>query len=118
MKHAKESVPSFSKLARNVRWGIAQGASFEAIASIVVTLFEIPQWRIYQEHVWVVVATYFAAGIGAGAVVGLLRQFTRHPIGALIIGIVAGIPVAIALNMADNSPQWGPIVGVLSASLR
>ena len=100
---------SLSKIGRNVRWGVAQGASFSAIACVVVTLFEIPQWHMYREHVWVVVATYLGAGIGVGAVVGLLRPFTRHLIGAMVVGIVAAIPFAVALNLAASLPRVGPI---------
>lgn len=93
----------------DVRWGITQGAWFSAIASVSVSLFEIPQWQVYRQHVWLVVATYFAAGIGAGAVVGLLRPLTRHLIGAMVVGVVAAIPFAVALNVAGTSPNWGPI---------
>lgn len=105
----KESVVNLLDVGRNLRWGIAQGASFAAIASITVSVFEIPQWHIYGPHLWVVVGTYFAAGVGAGAVVGVLRPLTRHLIGALVIGIIAAVPVAIAVSLAASSPKWGPI---------
>lgn len=94
---------------RNIRWGLTQGASFSAIACVVVTLFEVPQWHTYRAHVWVVVAFYFGSGIGAGAVIGLLRPFTRHLIGAMVVGIVAAIPFAVALNLAASSPRVGAI---------
>lgn len=104
-----EAAVNLVGIGRNVRWGVVQGASFAAIASVVVSVFQIPQWHIYGQHLWVVVGTYFAAGIGAGAVVGLLRPLARHLIGALVIGIVAAVPVGIAVSLAASSPKWGPI---------
>lgn len=104
-----ESAVSLLDVGRNVRWGVVQGASFAAIASLVVSLFEIPQWHIYGPHLWVVVGTYFSAGVGAGAVVGVLRPLTRYLIGALAIGIIAAVPVAIVVSLAASSPKWGPI---------
>ncbi len=54
----------------NIRWGLTQGASFSAIACVVVTLFEIPQWHTYREHVWVVVGFYFGSGSARALLLG------------------------------------------------
>lgn len=100
---------SLGEFSVNVRWGIGQGAAFAAIASVVVTLSQVSQWHVYAAHIWLVLATYFFAGIGAGAVVGALRPFTRHLIGAMLVGIVAAVPFAIALGAVAGSTALGNI---------
>jgi hypothetical protein len=94
---------NLSDLGRNIRWGVVQGAWFSGIASVVVTLFELPKWSVYKQHVWVVVGCYFAAGLGAGAIVGLLRPLTRRLIGALLTGVLAAIPFATVLSVLYGS---------------
>jgi hypothetical protein len=101
---------SLAVIGRNVRWGIGQGVAFAAIASVAVTLFEIPRWEIYRPHIWLVVGSYFAAGISVGAVVGLLRQLTRWLIGAILVGIIAAVPFAVVLGMFSDNMTFSPHV--------
>ena len=44
-----------------------------------------------------VIVAYYAAAVGAGALVGLLGPLVRGTFGAIVVGIIACIPIAFAI---------------------
>lgn len=92
--------PRDRTLSQNIRWGVANGARFAAVLSGLVALVELPRGALTAARLFVVIAAYFASGITAGVVVGVMRQWTRRKVGALLVGIVAAVPVGIALQLA------------------
>jgi hypothetical protein len=52
--------------------------------------------------------TYTTGGVTAGAIVGLLRPWTKNAIGATIVGVVAGIPFMLAafIGFTDSPRPW------------
>lgn len=67
--------------------------------------------EIAGSQLWLVIAAYFASGISAGLVVGLVRPWTRRRLGAILVGIVAAFPAGLALQLAydldtRNAFRW------------
>jgi hypothetical protein len=87
-------------LSQDIRWGVANGVLFAAVLSGLVALVEIPRGAFTASRLWLVIAAYFASGITAGFVVGLVRPWTRRRVVALLVGIAAAVPVGIALQLA------------------
>ena len=93
-------------LSQNVRWGVAYGLLFAAVLSGLVIPVGFARGALTASRMWLVIASYFASGISAGLVVGLVRPWTRRKVGALFVGIVAAVPVGIALQLAyDTAAQ-------------
>lgn len=70
-----------------------------------------------------VVVTYVTIGVVGGGIVGILRPFTRHRLGAHAVGFIvgllgaAGITVVLAGSpLTWEVPQWGSIAVVGSAA--
>lgn len=93
-------MPLNSTLSKNVRWGVANGALFAAVFSCLVALVRAPTGELTGSRLLLVISTYFASGISAGLVVGILRPWTRRRAGAILVGIVAAVPVGIAVQLA------------------
>ena len=93
-------MPPNRRLSRDIRWGVANGALFAAVLSGLVAIVRAPSGELTGSRLWLVIATYFASGISAGLVVGILRPWTRRRIGAVLVGIVAAVPVGIAIGLA------------------
>jgi hypothetical protein len=89
---------------KNLRWGILSGMAFATLFSAWIILLAIVRrsWEFDSYHVsaWQIILSYFAGGIGGGAVVGLARPITRYRLGAAVVGLVAAIPVAFAVEFA------------------
>ncbi len=90
-------------VSQNVRWGLANGALFAAVVSALVILLTLTRGELTASHVWLVVAAYFASGMSAGLVVGLLREWTRRRVGAVLVGVVAAVPVGVALQLTYDT---------------
>lgn len=118
----------------NVKRGIALGLIFAALYSLyVIVLFAVAGSEPFDKHhtsVLTVVASYFAGGISAGAIVGALRPYAVSRFGASLIGIVASFFVFFGIALASKGfpshwtePVWEAIVvlsvffGVVSANI-
>jgi len=68
-----------------------------------VILLTLTRGELTASHVWLVVAAYLASGMSAGLVVGLLREWTRRRVGAVLVGVVAAVPVGVALQLTYDT---------------
>ena len=92
-------------LLSNVVWGIKWGLVYAAIycAWVVVLIvlngsLTIPFRKDMPVNALLVMATYLWGGVTAGAVLGLLRPLARHRWGAAMVGLAAGLPVALGVR--------------------
>jgi hypothetical protein len=84
-------------MTRRVLLGIVWGTSFASLYSayvvVVATVSGSPAFAKDGVTLQGVVLTYFAGGVVAGAIVGVLLPLRRSFIGAIVIGIAAALPV-------------------------
>ena len=102
-------------LSQNIRWGVAYGLLFAVVLSGLVIPLAFARGALTVSRMWLVIASYFASGISVGLVVGLVRPWTRRKGGALLVGLVAAVPVGIALQLAydtaaEQSFSWVMLV--------
>jgi len=99
----------------NLRWGLTNGALFGVVFSALIAILGLlrgsAHWDAYSLELWQIILVYFAGCISAGAIVGLLRPLTKHRVGAMGVGAVAGVPVAIILQIAAGG-DGGPTRGI------
>lgn len=95
--------PSFPQ---NVLWGIRRGLSAALAFSAYVLLLYLfrgaAPFEANDTSLGAVIAAYLFGGLVAGAIIGLLRPFTKRKVGAIIAGIVAAVPVYAAVVFAVN----------------
>lgn len=91
---------------RNARWGIVGGLVVAAIYSVWIIILMFVQGSVTltvrgQEQVngVVVIASYLVGGVGGGAVVGILRPLLARKAGAAIVGVIAAIPMILAVRV-------------------
>ena len=122
-------MPLNSALSKNIRWGVTNGALFAAVFSVLAMFIAGSRGEIAGSQLWLVIAAYFASGISAGLVVGLVRPWTRRRLGAILVGIVAAVPAGLALQLAydldtRNAFRWSValvfalIAGMLGGLIR
>jgi RsiW-degrading membrane proteinase PrsW (M82 family) len=89
---------------RNVLWGVKAGLFFASFYSLFVLLLYAFRGEEPSESKGVsllaVVVTYFIGGVLGGAIVGLLRPFTRERWGAIVVGMIAALPVVLGFSFA------------------
>ena len=96
-----------------VKGTVLIGLAFACIYSLYVCglyLLEGPQpFERLHTTLGVVVLSYFAGGIAAGTIVGLLKPLARSRPGAIIVGITAAFFVFLGIGIAsDGLPtRWG-----------
>jgi hypothetical protein len=97
----------------NIRWGVWWGLRFAAFFTAIVLLEYIALGPAPFDRVGfslqTTIATYFASGIIAGAVVGALRPLTNTFYGSVGVGIVGAFVVAAAIVSVKFGPpdRWG-----------
>jgi hypothetical protein len=99
-----------ASILRNVRWGVLNGLLYAAIGFVIVAVVALVRGQNrfgqYGLSMGTVFLTYTTGGIAAGAIVGLLRPWTKNAIGATIVGVVAGIPFMLAAFIGfGDSPR-------------
>lgn len=54
------------------------------------------------------VATYYFAGAIGGLIVGVMLPLARHPLGAILVGIVVGFVAFFSMGVATKGmpPEW------------
>jgi hypothetical protein len=85
-----------------VRWGLAFAAVFILWALLLLVSRGTAAFEANDATPLAVVGSYLFGGIGAGAVVGLLRPLTRRKAGSTVVGIVAMFPVFLGIRVADK----------------
>lgn len=97
---------------RNLVWGVTQGLLFAGVLCAFVAIASMLRGSTYYARYDLtlaqVVSIYLVSGAAAGAVVGLLRNWTVTLGGAMVVGFFAAIPVALAVyGSSQGSPlRW------------
>ena len=110
---------------KDLRWGIVAGlffACFYSLIALAILLFGGGKaFEATGVTIPIAIAGYFAGGLVAGALVGLLRPFAKRRIGAVAVGIGAAFPVMLGFGFIMYGPmaQWdgGAIFGVTFAAV-
>jgi hypothetical protein len=111
-----------------IRWGITCAALFSIYVGVLFAIGHAELAETYGMTVGAIMVGYFAAGLVAGTVVGILRPLTRWIFDASLVGFVAGVGVAAALVIGEQSiadwsraeiikvlvlgTLWGPAGGI------
>lgn len=119
----------FDNILRGIGWGLFFAVGFSILA-LVVQLFAAPEsgWS-GPPSLGTAIGVYFLGGVLVGAVVGLLRPFSKRLIGAAVVGLVGGLGFAalvvvfregtLALTRTDIEDifilglGWGPLAGII-----
>jgi len=93
----------------NLRWGAWNGLMYAVVASVIVASVALLQGKSnfpeYGTSLATLILLYIVTGLLAGAVVGILRPWTRNPLGATVVGAIAGIPVFLVFfAVTDGKP--------------
>jgi hypothetical protein len=103
--------PLTGDLSRNLRVGVALGLAFACCYAVYVLVLWLLRgaepFREAGTTLAFVVASYFGAGLGSGAIVGLLLPLGRSRIGAALVGLFAAVPAFFAFGMAaEPGSAW------------
>lgn len=83
-----------------VAFGMAVAYTLVATAIVLVASNSGHAPRGADDFLITVIAGYFVGGLLAGTVIGLLRRLTASPLGAMFVGVLAGICVYGAVSPA------------------
>jgi hypothetical protein len=101
---------------RNVSWGASRGVVIAGMYCLWVSFLYVLRGTEPFERLGVtfgsVVATYLAIGASAGAIVGLLRPLAARGVGAYLVGLAAGFPVALGIVITSEGlpKSWDYVV--------
>jgi hypothetical protein len=100
-------------LTQDLGWGIFWGLAFAVVLTVVLVLLHaLRRSALFEAHNTTfggVVAVYFGGGLTGGVVLGLLRPLTRWRSGAAMVGVLAAMPVGVAVRVLRfGLAPWGP----------
>ena len=117
-KHRRTRGELVDDLKWGIRWGLWMVGGFSAIALVITGFRGSPDYPGFGLSIYSIVLLYFVLGLIAGAVLGVLRPFTRRKSGGFFVGWLIGslvyggaglmikgvglgmIPVALILGLA------------------
>lgn len=92
---------------QNIRWGVGWGLRLAGLFALLAIL-AVPI-RVFSEGGGILDASqllaltlviYLLSGIVGGGIVGFLRPFTGRWVGAVLVGFLAGVPIALGVLLA------------------
>lgn len=90
-----------------VTWGVCYSIAYSAYAALLAAMGGEGSFRRANTTLSKVLLVYWVAGIGVGALVGLLLPLGRRPGGAAVLGFIGAIPVMLGVGMAtEPSTNW------------
>ena len=100
-------------LASRLRWGATWGLRYGAVYTIVALLAVVLGGTRLLDRAGVsllgVLLLYLAGGPLIGALIGLLRPVADTDLGAIVVGIVATVPLMAGVALAKGEfPPWSP----------
>lgn len=99
-------------LSANLGWGIRWGLAFASgYIAWVLLLYLVAGSAPFEEHgnltVGKAIVAYIAGGVLAGSIVGSLRPLVRWLLGAIVLGVIAAVPVTLGMLIAMvGMPPW------------
>src|SRR6266516_3389796 len=109
--------PLQDRLSTGLRWGFMYAAVCSAVGLGSVLIRGPSALRPYHLSVAGMVALYLGCGMVGGSVFGLLMPVGRTLLGAVFLGLLVAIPVAVLMVMAvapDITPGSGEFVWTCS----
>lgn len=109
----------FRNLLWGVRWGLAFGSVYAVWAGVLFVFRGAAPFQSHEVTVWEAVAVYLVGGVAAGGLMGLLRPLVRWWIGAMLVGMIASVPILLgiagtATNIAAGETLDWIGVGILA----
>lgn len=108
-----------ARLARNVKWGTSWGLAFGAFYSIwVLVLFAFSGTAAFDRlriTLPKAIMFYMLGGLVVGAIVGVLRPLSTRLAGAVAVGMIATVPLALGFRLVTRG--LAPWTGVDTAAL-
>lgn len=105
------NMSTFRKIALGARWGLVMASllSVGVIAIAVINGSLTMTSRTGETYfVPAIIALYLVGGAASGATIGSLTGLLRWRVGAVLVGMLAAIPIAIAfLVMEGRFDSWG-----------
>jgi hypothetical protein len=98
----------------DIVWGVKRGVMLALGFCLWITvLYLLKGGDVFaRQHVTYggMVAAYLGLGSFVGGIVGALRRFTTSEGGSFVVGLAAGIPIAIAITVAvsGHPKNWPP----------
>jgi hypothetical protein len=89
-------------LSWGVKWGIWFAIGYSVLALVPALIRAITGATTLGGRAisfFAILSIYFASGLGVGLIVGLCRPWLSSVIGAFLVGIVCGVPVALAVRV-------------------
>ena len=77
-------------------------AVFSCYVAIIAVARGSTHYDQYDLSLGAIIVTYFVGGVAGGAVVGVLRPLTKYFVGAALVGLVAALPLAMAVGVATH----------------
>ena len=94
-------------VARGVRWGLYYGAAYSLYVVVLVAVRGVEVLEEHDVSLVGVIALYFTGGILGGAIAGALLPYGQRPVGAMVVGFFAAIPVLVMAGMLMlPSDEW------------
>jgi len=102
----------------NLRWGIGWGLAIATLFSVYVAALDATRGSAPFDRLGVslgaVVALYMCGGFVSGAIVGALRPFGATRGGAILVGIIATLPVSAgALFVLNDMASKGSAIVIV-----
>jgi hypothetical protein len=89
-KHRRTRGELLDDLTWGIRWGLWMAAGFSGIALAITGFRGSPNYPDIGLSIRSIIPLYFAVGLVAGGLVGLLRPFTRTKSGGFFVGWLIG----------------------------
>lgn len=105
---------SRSREFRGLRWGLKRGVLIACGFCVWVSLvYAFSHGNVFEREGLSyprVVLTYLCIGAISGGLVGSMWRLTESTVGVFVVGVIAGIPLALGLEFAyyGDFQTWGP----------
>ncbi len=86
-------------IATGVKGGLFGGAVFSTIALVLWLVQGAEAFAEARMTLGALVAAYMVGGLAVGGVVGLLLPFARTPVGAALVGSLAGVSLVVVMGL-------------------
>lgn len=96
---------------RDIRWGLFYGVGM-AIVYTGIVLAIAGDSDVGSGEVGIIAASYFAAGIASGLLLGLFRRHITSRARAMSLGVIIAFPGSLIISMASAPAEltiWGQV---------
>lgn len=98
--------PTLSSVRSTTAFGLAMGAGFGVFAMIVISIAGLAGSEdvvVSLRGISLLLGAYLVAGVGGGALIGILRPFVAWPVGRMLLGVLVA---ALAYSAVGIAMLW------------